>query len=116
MIVLIVDDENDLREAIKDLIFTNTSIQVFEASNVSQAKRLLGDVSPDLIISDVNMPGESGLDLFNHFLTQEQKGQFIFFSASKSSLQRSLSTSKNALFVEKPDFASLKTIVSCGSQ
>jgi len=59
--LIIVDDNDDLRFYLKD----NFKIQynVYEASNGNDALILILKIVPDLIISDIMMPGMNGIEL-----------------------------------------------------
>jgi DNA-binding response OmpR family regulator len=63
--ILIVDDEPDLREILA-LELEYQQAQIFQASSVAEAKKILESQTFDLIISDIRMPGESGIDLLQH--------------------------------------------------
>lgn len=60
--ILVVDDDDRIRDLLHQYLSDNgfrTSI----ASNAKEARRLLGTIDFDLMVLDVMMPGESGLDL-----------------------------------------------------
>ena len=60
--ILIVDDEADLREIVAgELEFMGS--KVYQAENIQHALDLLSKNSIDLIISDIRMPGGSGIEL-----------------------------------------------------
>ena len=61
--ILIVEDEPVIRFLLKDLLEENYIL--YEAENGKQAIELLMIVTPNLIISDVMMPGLNGLELCN---------------------------------------------------
>lgn len=62
--LLVVDDEADLREIVSsELEFMGA--KVFQAENVSVAKSILNAHKIDLIVSDIRMPGGTGIDLLN---------------------------------------------------
>jgi CheY-like chemotaxis protein len=62
--LLVVDDEADLREIVaSELEFMGA--KVFQAENVSAAKMLLQSENIDLIVSDIRMPGGTGVDLLS---------------------------------------------------
>lgn len=63
--LLIVDDESDLREIIASE-FEFLGARVFQAENVKSAQSVLAKNKIDLIISDIRMPGESGIDLVKY--------------------------------------------------
>jgi CheY-like chemotaxis protein len=63
--ILIVDDEVDLREIVaSELEFAGAKI--FQAENVSRAQEILQQQKIDLIVSDIRMPGGTGIDLLNY--------------------------------------------------
>ena len=60
--VLVVDDEADTREWLKIVLETAGAV-VRTAGSVPQALALLADGGTDLLVSDIGMPGQDGLDL-----------------------------------------------------
>lgn len=62
--LLVVDDENDLRDIVaSELEFMGA--KVYQAENISVAQKLLQEHEVDLIISDIRMPGGTGVDLLD---------------------------------------------------
>jgi CheY-like chemotaxis protein/nitrogen-specific signal transduction histidine kinase len=57
--VLIVEDEADSRELI-ELLLASEGAQVRSAASAEQALALLDSVSPDVVLSDIGMPGRDG--------------------------------------------------------
>jgi CheY-like chemotaxis protein len=63
--LLVVDDEADLRDIVaSELEFMGA--KVFQAENVASAKKILDDQSIDLIVSDIRMPGGTGIELLEY--------------------------------------------------
>ena len=62
--VLVVDDDLSTRSVIVDALELS-EISVLEAENGLEALKLLEENTCDLIISDVKMPGMSGIDLLD---------------------------------------------------
>ena len=60
--ILIVDDSATMRQMIS-LTLTGAGHQVVKAEDGDIALRYVQSQSPDLIITDVNMPGLNGIDL-----------------------------------------------------
>ncbi len=58
--VLVIDDEMGPRESLRMLLKPN--YQVYTAENVETGLRILQDKKPDAVISDIRMPGTSGID------------------------------------------------------
>lgn len=63
--ILIVEDNDDLRNFLKDRL--EVDYEIFEAENSQQALQHAFDAVPDLIISDIVIPGKDGLSLVNLF-------------------------------------------------
>lgn len=60
--VLVVDDEPDSRRVLAHLL-TRARVEVREASSAAEAGQTLASWSPDVMISDIAMPGEDGYSL-----------------------------------------------------
>jgi PAS domain S-box-containing protein len=60
--VLLVDDEEDAREAMRRLLQQNGMV-VTTASSAREGLELVRDLQPDILLSDIAMPGEDGLSL-----------------------------------------------------
>src|SRR6185369_881309 len=59
--VLIIDDEEQIRNLLIDVL--GNSYQCSDASSAEEALAALNDTVPDLVISDIDMGGMSGLEL-----------------------------------------------------
>ena len=57
--ILVVDDEADARALMRRL-FEDCRATVLEASSAAEALSLLRSARPDVLVSDIGMPGESG--------------------------------------------------------
>lgn len=61
--VIIVDDHALIREGVKKTLSDEPEMRlVGEANNIAELFKLLGQVHADIILLDITMPGESGLD------------------------------------------------------
>lgn len=60
--VLLVDDEEDVREALR-LILQQNGMVVTTATSAGEAFELIERLQPDVLLSDIAMPGEDGLSL-----------------------------------------------------
>ena len=63
-VVLLVDDNADMREYVRGLLTGRFEIEL--ASNGRQALEIAARVRPDLVLTDVMMPGMDGFALLNH--------------------------------------------------
>lgn len=80
--ILLVDDEESLLEITSSILETEGYIAK-TANSVSQATAILNEITPDLIVSDITMPGGSGFDFLAHVrsIPQLQHVPFIFLTA-----------------------------------
>ncbi|MCZ8239122.1 MAG: response regulator [Leptospiraceae bacterium] len=62
--ILIVEDNHSIREGIKDLISLN--YEVYDAEDYDHAIQILKEHPIELVITDIRMPGKSGLDLVKY--------------------------------------------------
>ncbi len=102
-VILIVDDESDIRELLKDFLDDegyrcHTASNAFEAMNLFQQ---LGNVS--LIMSDIRMPGKSGLELLAEIKAQDEDVVVIMISAVKD-IESAITAMSNGAYdyVSKP--------------
>ena len=60
--VLVVDDDDDSRESLRDLLaWFGASAEC--AASAPEARRMLDELRPDVLVSDLSMPGEDGASL-----------------------------------------------------
>jgi PAS domain S-box-containing protein len=62
LVILVVDDEPDTRDLLKAGL-ENCGAQVIVAASASEAFEAIAKQVPDVLISDIGMPGEDGYDL-----------------------------------------------------
>ncbi len=70
--ILIVDDDRRIRELLKKYLSDN-GYRASTAENAAEARAQLENLTYDLIVLDVMMPGESGLDLTRSLRSQTQQ-------------------------------------------
>jgi len=68
--VLIVDDDRDMRDALQYLL-DSYGAEVRTAASAAEALAALEHSRPDVLLSDVAMPGESGYDLMRKIAASE---------------------------------------------
>ncbi|MRX48181.1 response regulator [Pedobacter puniceum] len=102
--ILLVEDETILRETLAEILELN-DFEVIAASSGFEALEVLKDTIPDLILSDVLMPGMTGFEMIEQVKIQEHLAHipFIFLSAltSNDDKQKALSLGCKH-FITKP--------------
>jgi DNA-binding NtrC family response regulator len=63
--ILVVDDDPSIRESL-GMLLTSVGYDVIVAENGASAVSHLGRTVADLMVTDLNMPGMSGMDLISH--------------------------------------------------
>lgn len=72
--ILIVDDHPVVRRGIISLLSNHDDLEVVgEAGSVQAALDLLNQLRPNVVLLDIRLPGESGLDLLDHIRTVDAK-------------------------------------------
>ncbi len=66
--ILLVDDEVQVRRLIA-VILRRMGHEVIEVASGTEALELLGKLSVDLVVTDVNMPGLTGIDLLGKIMS-----------------------------------------------
>ena len=80
--VLIVDDEATIRRFVRKLCQSLGDVECWEAGRVAEAISLLNTQDFDLVISDLNMPGETGLQILEHVKASVHVVPVMIFSGS----------------------------------
>ena len=78
--VLIVDDERPIRMLLQKILEAN-GYDCRTAENAAEAREFMSEMASDLILCDINMPGESGLDFIRHVLKAYPETAAIMVSA-----------------------------------
>lgn len=102
--VLVVEDEETLRQ-LQERLLRRLPVQVHMASNAEEARRLLDTQEVDVILCDVKMPGESGLDLYRWLqrTAPDRLRGFLFVTGDVNAPELSeLAGREPALFLHKP--------------
>ncbi len=84
--VLLVDDEATLREPLAEYL-TGQGLRVTEAESAAAARAKLEEITPDIVLLDIMMPGEDGVSLCRH-LVETRQLPVIFLTARGESTDR----------------------------
>jgi DNA-binding response OmpR family regulator len=79
--IIVVDDEPGLRGMIEDYL-SMQGFAVSAAENGAALDRLLVNTSPDIILMDVNMPGEDGLSIVKRLRNAGERMGIIMLTAN----------------------------------
>ncbi len=82
--ILVIDDETQIRDLCYDL-FTKDGYEVITASRGDQALALILPEKPDLVLLDLNIPGEKKLSLLEKVRAKDPKLAIVVFSGNVTS-------------------------------
>jgi two-component system phosphate regulon response regulator OmpR len=80
--IIVVDDEPEIREMLADYL-GHAGFRVSAAEDAATLRRLLEDQAADLVILDINMPGEDGLSLARYLRANTKIGIVMLTAAGE---------------------------------
>lgn len=81
--ILVVDDEKSLRE-ILEILFSGEGFEVFTAKNLMEAKNIIDTTNLDVVLSDLILGNESGLELVRYARENGYDIPFVLITAYAS--------------------------------
>ena len=70
--VMLVDDQNLVRKGVRSLLELSDEIEVVaEAADGAEAIDMIPEVSPDVVLLDMRMPGKSGIDVLKELSARD---------------------------------------------
>jgi len=81
--ILVVDDERSIRELL-EIVLKKEGFAVTVAQNAIEGLERCKAIEFDLVVSDINMPDMSGIDLLRELRTNSFNGHFILLTAFAS--------------------------------
>ena len=104
--VLIVDDEKSMLEVLEIFIKTiNNDVEVDTADDGKQALDKIRTKKPSILVTDIVMPGMSGIDLLNELKKQEIELPILLISGYTDSIfikNKGIELGDHILFLPKP--------------
>ena len=110
--ILVVEDERSMRDLL-GLMLRKEGYDVATADCAETAEDQLKQTAYDLVVTDISMPGRSGLELLGHIRESSRGTEVILMTAfgSKQTAIEALNRGA-AYYVEKPfDLDEMKTVV-----
>jgi DNA-binding NtrC family response regulator len=101
-VILVVDDDDPVRVMLARLLRTQ-GYEVLQAKTADDARLQVNSERPDLVISDIVMPGESGIELRRTIAMRWPELPVILISGySADGPAEFASRTANTIFVQKP--------------
>lgn len=101
---LIIEDQDDVRALIREMVEEIGVSDIYEASNVEQAKDVLARPEDiNLVLCDWNMPGQSGFDLLQDINKSDPDLPFIMITG-RSDMESIVSAKSSGVtaYIRKP--------------
>jgi DNA-binding response OmpR family regulator len=102
--ILLVEDNQEFAENIMDLLILSGYVACV-AENGDKGQQSLSNYRPDLIISDVHMPGMNGLELLQLIRKDKNNAKLPIILLSAKTTDQDVENGKNAganLYLKKP--------------
>jgi len=110
--ILVIEDDQEMRSLLKDF-FEEEGFEIHSVSNGSEAFRILVRELFDLVITDIRMPGLTGLDIIPGIKKLQPNVLIIVITAFGSDEIRLRAMARGATaYLEKPlHFHELRTMI-----
>jgi DNA-binding NtrC family response regulator len=110
--LLIVDDDPTVRESLADAL-ERPNLRVSTAGDGEEALALLGGDRPDLVLTDVRMPGMDGVELLRRIRQRVPSAQVILMTAHDDmpSVVAAMREGAREFLVKPLDLAELRALV-----
>jgi CheY-like chemotaxis protein len=109
--ILVVDDDSPVREMLSRVL-AGEGYGVLAAANGAEALEIAAAKKIDLVLLDLNMPGQSGWDTFERLTASQPLLAVIIITARPNQLFTALGAGVGALLEKPLDFPQLLQAVS----
>lgn len=100
--ILIIDDDESIRKTITNYL-KRQGYEVYSAADGSSGTEIARDEQVDLVISDIRMPGMSGMDVLEKVKAMDEHIQVILITAHDDMHSTVMAMQKGAYdYIEKP--------------
>jgi DNA-binding response OmpR family regulator len=86
--VLVVDDDQESRELVAEVLTSNGYDVGVVGDAIAARRELASDGEYQIVIADLQMPNENGLEFLQHLRQQKTKHEVILMSSFISSVER----------------------------
>ena len=100
--VLIIEDETVLRASLAHGLSKTGELQVRDAGSLDRALEIIDQESPDIVISDIDLPGRTGIELLGELGKRGLMVPIIYVSAYLNAYGAQIPQHANIEVLEKP--------------
>src|ERR1700733_9668284 len=80
--VVLADDHHFFREGLRGVLAEDEIAVVGEAANGEEAVTLVGELTPDVLVIDLNMPGAGGVDAIRRIVASSPAVEVVVLTVS----------------------------------
>lgn len=84
-VALVIEDNPSIREFVSEILW-RAGYQVVEAKNGLEGVRLSRELTPEVVISDVYMPGQDGIHVLRELKRMNQPARIVMISGGSKLL------------------------------
>jgi DNA-binding NtrC family response regulator len=110
--VLLVDDETGILDSLR-ILFKGAGYQVATAKGGAEALDLLSKDTPDLVVTDIRMPGTSGLEVLSRTREVDPEIPVILMTAQASLQSAVRAVNEGAYYYLQKPFANEELLAIC---
>ena len=110
--ILVVDDEASILNTLQ-ILLKGEGFEVHTAATASAALGLVDEVSPDLVLSDIRMPGKSGLELLEDVRGRDREIPVILMTAQASLQSAVQAVNQGAYYYLQKPFSNDELVALC---
>ena len=102
-LIMVVDDESEIRNIIKEIL-AEEGYKTLTAASAEEAKRLLDEHRPDLVFLDIWMPDQDGIELLKEWSSDQTKNFPVIMISGHATIETAIEATKLGAtdFIEKP--------------
>ncbi len=98
--VLYVEDNPTNLELVEHIFGIFSKVKLISAQNGKEGIRLAEENSPDLILMDINLPGENGIEIFRRLKLSPTTRDIPVMAVSANAMQKDIDQALNEGFVD----------------
>jgi len=112
--VMVADDSDAVRMVLKDILEIGHHTMVAEATNGIDAVEKFNTIKPDLLLLDLAMPKQDGLDVVKQIMATNPNAKIVMITASDNikTMQECLKAGALAYVLKPFDFEQVLQIIS----
>lgn len=110
--ILIIDDENSILESLR-ILFKGTEFQVETATNGRMGLEALERERPDLVLTDVKMPGAGGIDILTRARELDPEMPVLLMTAQASLQSAMQAVNAGAYYYIQKPFSNDELLAIC---